>query len=57
MTTLQAALWGLAILAVALLNILDVLPDWTTFAAILTLPLAAVISGGRCLPRSDRTQA
>ena len=31
-------LWGLAVLAVALLNIADVLPDWTTFAAILTLP-------------------
>jgi len=34
-------LWGLAVFAVALLNIADVLPDWTTFAAILTLPYVA----------------
>ena len=38
-------LWGLAVLAVALLNIADVLPDWTTFAAILTLPYVASRSG------------
>ena len=40
-------LWGLAVLAVALLNIADVLPDWTTFAAILTLPSAGVALRGR----------
>jgi len=43
-------LWALAILGVALLNIADILPDWTTIAAILTLPaMAAVrIRKGRC---------
>ena len=32
--------WGIAVGAVALLNILDVLPVWTTIAAVLALPLA-----------------
>ena len=41
-------LWGLAILAVALLNIVDVLPDWATIAAILTLPFVAIATGTRC---------
>ena len=40
--------WGLAILATALLNIAGVLPDWMTFAAILTLPFVAVKTGMKC---------
>jgi len=31
-------LWGGGVIAVALLNIAEVLPDWTTIAAILTMP-------------------
>lgn len=36
-----AIAWGTAVLAVAVLNIVDVLPDWATFAAVLTLPFVA----------------
>jgi len=39
--------WGIAVGAVALLNIVDVLPDWTTIAAILTLPFFAAIHANR----------
>ena len=35
--------WAAAILAVALLNIFDILPDWTTYVAVFTLPLLAVL--------------
>lgn len=35
--------WGAAILAIALLNIVDILPDWTTYVAVFTLPLLAVL--------------
>ena len=35
--------WAAAILSVALLNIFDILPDWTTYVAILTLPLLAAL--------------
>lgn len=43
-------LWALAIMGVALLNVFEILPDWTTIAAILTLPaMAAVrVRKGRC---------
>ena len=41
-------IWGFAVVIVAVLNILDVLPDWTTIAAILTLPFASVVAGTRC---------
>jgi len=46
-------LWGAAVVIVALLNIVDVLPDWMTFAAILTLPFVAVSTGMRCGPRKS----
>lgn len=36
-------LWALAIIGVALLNVIDVLPDWTTIAAILTLPAMSAV--------------
>jgi len=39
--------WGAGIMVIALLNIIDVLPDWTTFAAILTVPFVAT---WRCGP-------
>tara|TARA_R100001129_G_scaffold179021_1_gene155449 strand:- start:172 stop:345 length:174 start_codon:yes stop_codon:yes gene_type:complete len=45
-------LWALFVLTVAVLNILDVLPDWTTFAAILTLP---ALSAWNCLSRREST--
>ncbi len=48
MKSITPYLWGLAVLAVALLNIADVLPDWTTFAAILTLPYLATRSSMSC---------
>lgn len=52
MTYRLPLLWGLAIFAVALLNIVDVLPDWATIAAILTLPLLASVTRMRCeIPR------
>ncbi|NVD44589.1 hypothetical protein [Qipengyuania atrilutea] len=40
--------WGLAILATGLLNIAGVLPDWTTVAAILTLPFVALKTSMKC---------
>ncbi|GGN43079.1 hypothetical protein GCM10011349_06790 [Novosphingobium indicum] len=50
MSRTTAILWALAVLAVALLNVLEVLPDWATFAAIFSLPaMAAVrVRKGRC---------
>lgn len=48
MPTKTAILWALAVLGVAVLNILDVLPDWTTFAAVLTLPAMAGLRACRC---------
>ena len=38
MKAIAPVLWGAAVIIVALLNIADVLPDWATIAAILTLP-------------------
>jgi hypothetical protein len=35
--------WAAAILSVALLNIFDILPDWTTYVAVFTLPLLAIL--------------
>ncbi|NCP19664.1 MAG: hypothetical protein GW855_10970 [Erythrobacter sp.] len=51
MTKISPFLWGAAIILVALLNIADVLPDWTTIAAILTLPFVAAATGMRCRMR------
>ena len=45
-----AMLWATAILTVALLNIVDVLPGWATIAAVLTLPFVAMTTGGFCSP-------
>ena len=41
-------LWGVLIVVVALLNIVDVLPDWATPAAVLSLPLMTALG---CLTR------
>ena len=41
MKTVTQLQWGAVVILVALLNIAGVLPDWTTFAAILTLPYVA----------------
>lgn len=54
MPTRIAITWALAILAVAVLNILDVLPDWTTFAAVVAMPAFAVSSARRCAARAGR---
>lgn len=39
MTTARPLLWATAVMTVAVLNIVEVLPDWTTIAAVLTVPL------------------
>lgn len=41
----QSWCWGLALGTIATLNILGVLPDWTTITAALALP---AIMGARC---------
>lgn len=48
MTDFKLFLWGTAILLVGVLNILDVLPDWTTIAAVLTLPFVAAVTRTCC---------
>lgn len=48
MPAIRPFLWAIAVFAVALLDIADVLPAWTTIAAILTLPFMAAVSGMRC---------
>ncbi|MBB3034217.1 hypothetical protein [Alteriqipengyuania lutimaris] len=48
-------LWGVLIVVVALLNIADVLPDWATFAAVLSLPLMTAI--GCIARRTDAARA
>ena len=48
MISLKPYLWGIAVLLVAILNIVGVLPDWTTIAAVLTLPFVAAMTGMRC---------
>ncbi|WP_374407557.1 hypothetical protein [Pelagerythrobacter sp.] len=47
MPKIKPHVWAFAVMAVAVLNILDVLPDWTTIAAILTIPLLATSCGNR----------
>lgn len=48
----RALIWGTAVMAIALLNIVDVLPDWTTIAAVLTAPF--FLDGSKCsLPRKS----
>lgn len=47
-------LWGAAVIIVALLNIVDVLPDWATYTAILTLPFVAAATGMRCRLPANR---
>jgi hypothetical protein len=42
MTCRQSWYWGLAIGSVAVLDIIDVLPDWTTITAVLTLGVMGV---------------
>lgn len=46
----EAMLWAAATLTVAGLNIIEVLPDWTTIAAVLTLPLIAASRASACCP-------
>lgn len=46
--------WGLAVGLIALLNIVEALPDWTTIAAVLTLPLFASAAGMRCVTSKGR---
>ena len=48
MKSVTPFIWGLAVIVVALLNIADVLPDWATFAAMLTLPFMAARTGMTC---------
>jgi hypothetical protein len=51
MLRIHPFVWGLVIGLAALLNIVDVLPDWATIAAILTLPFVASANGGCCALR------
>ena len=53
MPKIHAILWAAAILFVALLNIVDVLPDWATIAAVLTLPFMAALHGAACRRAKD----
>ena len=39
--------WAAAVVCIALLNIFDILPDWSTFLAIFTLPLLAILNRRR----------
>ena len=51
---LHALCWALAIMGLAVLNVLDVISDGTAQALFATLPILAVISitqRGRCAPR------
>lgn len=48
MTTFRATLCALAIVAVALFNVFDILPDWTTVAAVTVLPFFAAANGMKC---------
>lgn len=48
MPKLTLLLWALAVGAIALLNIVEALPDWTTIAAVLTLPFFAGAARMRC---------
>lgn len=56
MTIFKPFHWGLAVGFIALLNILEVLPDWTTIAAVLTLPFFAPATRTRCALVRSRSQ-
>ena len=48
--------WVAALVTIALLNIFDILPDWTTITAALTLPvLMAAGSRAKCCFGSERS--
>lgn len=47
MTAERTLLWAIAVMMVAVLNIIEVLPDWTAIAAVLTTPF---VVGTRCRP-------
>lgn len=53
MPKIHAILWAAAVLCVAVLNIIDVLPDGATFAAVLTLPFMAALNAGACCRAKD----
>ena len=53
MPKIHAILWAAAVLCVAVLNIIDVLPDWATFAAVLTLPFMAALNASACCRAKD----
>ena len=42
--------WVAALVTIALLNIFDILPDWTTITAALTLPVL-MAAGSRAISR------
>ena len=46
--------WAAGVAVMASLNILGILPNWTTFAAVLALPFAFSSTASRCLPRRER---
>lgn len=46
--------WAAGVAVVASLNILGVVPNWTTLAAVLALPFALSSTASRCLPRRER---
>lgn len=48
MSAARPFLWALAVITVAVLNIVEVLPDWITIAAVLTLPFFAAVTRTRC---------
>lgn len=50
MTRTETFLWSAAVLTVACLNIVDVLPDWATITAVLTLPAIAATRASACCP-------
>lgn len=45
MAAARTPLWAIAVMTVAVLNIVEVLPDWTAIAAVLTAPFFV---GTRC---------
>ncbi|HUD28880.1 MAG TPA: hypothetical protein VMQ93_08415 [Novosphingobium sp.] len=42
--------WAAIVALGGLLNIIGVVPDWTTFVAVLALPFVMPGAPGRCLP-------
>ena len=53
MPKIHTILWATAVLCVAVLNIIDVLPDWATFAAVLTLPFMSALNASVCCRAKD----